>query len=122
MLLYYLTYFFLIVVRGAYDHQRIVSLSAVLGAQLLFDAEILNQFNENEDLIVLIWSKGIHHQPPAVDDSLISSSSRFQLKNRTKLFITYTSIGDEGFYTLNIQTHGNLLTTYLFHVSSMDSN
>ena len=126
MLLYYLTYFFLIVVQGhhtsAYDHDEIISLSTVLGAQLLFDTEVLDQFSENEDFTTLIWSKGIHNQQPLVDGFLVSPSSRFQLIDRTKLFITHTSIGDEGFYTLNIQTHGDPLTTYLFHVSRIHSN
>ena len=123
MLFYYLVYFLLFIVQdSAYDHANIISISAVFGARLLFDAEMLDQFSENEDSSTIIWSKGVADQKSVIEDALISCSSRFHIINGTKLLIIHTSIGDEGFYTLEIQNNENPPTEYLFHVSWIQFN
>lgn len=116
MLFYYLAYFLLFVVQ-AYEHENIISISAVLGARVLFDTEAFDQFSEYEDSTTIIWSKGFAHRKV-----LISSSSRFSVINATKLLITHTLIGDEGFYTLEIQADENPSIEYLFHVSWIQLN
>lgn len=120
MLFYYLAYFLLFIAQeNAYDHENIVSISTVLGTQLLFDTEVLKQFNENADFSTITWSKGITNRKSLIYDSLTSSSSRFHIINRTKLFIAHTRLGDEGFYTLEIHHDENPSTEYLFHVSTI---
>lgn len=94
---------------------NIISISAIVGRELLFNDEILEN-DENSKPIV--WYKGITNLKLLINSYGLSvnlpssSQSRYYLVNRTKLLIKQTLIGDEGFYTLKIQTK-----SYIFHVN-----
>jgi len=104
-------------------HDNIISISSVLGTRLLFDAEILDQRTDGEGLKTIFWYKGITDLKPLVNshslsiDVTVPIQLRYHLVNRTKLLIKQTLIGDEGFYTLKIQTEPNIYKQYLFHVN-----
>ena len=127
MLLNYLTYLLLIVLQliiaehhrpFIYNHDTIVSISSMLGTQLVFGTEVIN-----EDFKTIDWYKGITDLKPLVDsvglivDFIVPTQSHYHIVNRTKLLIEQTLIGDEGFYTLKIQTELNTYKQYLYHVS-----
>jgi len=101
------------------NHDNIISISSVLGTQLLFNAEIFDKLTDDEDSKPIVWYKGITNLKLLVNSHSLSTSnqSRYYLINQTKLLITKTFIGDEGFYTLKIQTKPNIYKQYLFHVN-----
>jgi hypothetical protein len=96
------------------NHDNIISISSVLGTRLLFNGEILDKLTDDEDSKSIVWYKGITNLKSLVNSS---NQSRYYLINQTKLLITKTFIGDEGFYTLKIQTKSNIYKQYLFHVN-----
>jgi len=100
------------------NHDNIISISSLLGTRLLFNAEILDKLTDDEDSKPIVWYKGITNLKSLVNSHglSISNQSRYHLINQTKLLITKTFIGDEGFYTLKIQTESNIYKQYLFHV------
>jgi len=100
------------------NDDNIISISSVLGTRLLFNAEILDKLIDDEDSKTIVWYKGITNLKSLVNSHglLTSNQSRYHLINRTKLLITKTFIGDEGFYTLKIQIEPNIYKQYLFHV------
>jgi hypothetical protein len=99
------------------NHDNIISISLVLGTPLIFNTEILDKLIDDEGFKKIIWYKGISDLQPIIN-SHGSSQSRFQIVNQTKLLITHTFIGDEGFYTLKIQTKLNINKQYHYHVGS----
>lgn len=130
MLVYYLIHLLFIVLKSIIaerhravtsNHENIISISSVLGTSLIFNTEILDKFTNDEDSKTILWYKGINDLK-LIRNSHDSSRSRFQIVNRTKLLITQTFIGDEGFYTLKIQSKRNIYNQYLYHVGLIQFN
>jgi hypothetical protein len=112
-----------IIAKHHHGVTNIISISSILGTQLLFNAEILDKLVDDENSKTIVWYKGITDLKPLVNSHslsvnfTISIQSRYYIVNRTKLVIKQTSIGDQGFYTLKVQTEPNISKRYLFHVS-----
>ena len=115
----------------AYNHDNIISIASVLGTRLIFNTKEINEQTSGKNLEVILWYKGIIDLEPLISssvplisstnlsiDSSIPNQSRYHIINRTKLTIEQTLIGDEGFYTLKIQTRSNIYERYLYHVCS----
>ena len=103
--------------RGiTYNHDNVISISAVLGQRLIIYGEVSNKLIINEEYKTIVWYKG---STSLSIDSNISRPSRYSIINQTKLLIEQTLIGDEGFYTLKIQTKSNIYKQYLCHVGSL---
>jgi hypothetical protein len=103
----------------AHNHDNIISISSVLGTQLLLNTELLDQRTDNEVSKAIVWYKGINDLKPLIasrDLSVNIPQSRYHIVNRTNLLIAQTFIGDEGFYTLKIRTEPNISKQYLYHV------
>ncbi|CAF0739214.1 unnamed protein product [Rotaria sordida] len=101
------------------NHDNIILISSVLGTQLIFNVEEINEVIDDENLKTIFWYKGIINLKPLY---IISNRSRYHIINRTKLIIEQVSIGDEGFYTLKIQTKLNTYKQYLYHVILFTQN
>jgi hypothetical protein len=112
------------------NHDTIISISSVLGTRLTFNVKVLNELIDGENPKTIIWYKGIIDLKPLISNSIplpysngllvnfpVPAQSRYRLVNQTKLNIEQTMIGDEGFYTLRIQTDSNTYAHYLYHVS-----
>jgi hypothetical protein len=97
------------------DHDKVISISSVLGAQLILNTEVLNEL-EN-----IVWYKGINDLKLLISNSVsldftVQNQSRYHIVNQTKLLIEQTLIGDEGYYTLKIKNQSKNLKQYLYHV------
>ncbi|CAF1014783.1 unnamed protein product [Adineta steineri] len=102
------------------DHNTIISISSILGTQLIFNVDTFNELRDGNSSKTISWYKGITNLKPLISNS-VSIQSRYKLINQTKLTIEQTLIGDEGFYTLKIQTDINISKHYLYHVKSIVS-
>lgn len=95
---------------------EIISLSSVLNTSLIFNTEIL----DNHQWEVIFWFKGKTNDQLLIDTSRINS--RYGVINRTKLYIKQTLLGDEGYYTLKIQTKTKSFKEYFYHVILFSPN
>ncbi|CAF0745801.1 unnamed protein product [Rotaria sp. Silwood1] len=93
--------------------------SSVLGTRLIFNIDRIDELTDGESLRTIFWYKGIIDLKPLYT---FANQSRYHIINRTKLLIKKTSIGDEGFYTLKIQTKLNTYKQYLYHVILFTQN
>ncbi|CAF1071414.1 unnamed protein product [Adineta steineri] len=103
------------------DHNTIISISSILGTQLIFNVDTFNELRDGNSSKTISWYKGITNLKPLISNS-VSIQSRYKLINQTKLIIEQTLIGDEGFYTLKIQTDINISKHYLYHVILFTQN
>ena len=128
MLFNYLLYLLLILLkfitaehhrRAISNYDNIIPLSSVLGTSLLFNLERFERSTDNEHRRFISWYKGITNLKLLISNNIsVSTQSRYSLLNQTNLLIKQTIKGDEGFYTLKIQTKSNLPKDYFCHVSS----
>ncbi|CAF2852483.1 unnamed protein product [Rotaria sp. Silwood2] len=102
------------------NHDNIRLISSVLGTRLIFNVDGVNEITiDGESVKTIFWYKGIIDLKPLY---IVPNRSRYHIINRTKLLIEQTSIGDEGFYTLKIQTKLNSYKQYFYHVILFTQN
>jgi len=121
MLLNYLISLLLITLKlsnAKYHYDNTISISSILGTQLIFNVEISDELRVDEILQTIIWYKG-RTDLKLLINSTDSHQSRYHLVNHTNLLIDQTLIGDEGFYTLKIKIKPNIYKQYLYHVGSI---
>ena len=105
------------------DTDPVIPLSAVLGAQLVFNLDEIIELNYSK---TITWYKGAGDLKRAILTPVRSTqshsvpiSSRYAIVNQTKLLILQTLVGDEGFYTLEIKTNLKNFEYYFYHVRSI---
>ncbi|UJR33073.1 hypothetical protein I4U23_020532 [Adineta vaga] len=117
------------------NSDTITSISSFLGARLLFNLDVINEFIKNDHSKTITWYKGIGdlkqsiaNLVPFINPYKLSRdvptliSPRYFLIDQTKLLIEQTLIGDEGFYTLEIRINSNISKYYLYHVILLTQN
>lgn len=122
----YLLFILIHLILAEHHHTvgNIISISSIINTSLVFNDEIFDKIINNDVFKTIIWYKGITNLKLLIDSHsllLSSNQSRYYLQNQTKLCIKQTSIGDEGFYTLKLQTKSNKSKRYLFHVNLIKS-
>ncbi|CAF1485921.1 unnamed protein product [Adineta ricciae] len=120
------------VVTGQYSHlasqnsDLVISLSAVLGAQLVFNLDKIIELNDSKNIT---WYKGGDDLKRAIftlvrstHSYIVPISSRYVIVNQTKLLILRTLVGDEGFYTFEIKINSKNSEYYFYHVILFTQN
>lgn len=113
------------------NYDNVIIISSVLGTELKFPIVEI----DDENLELVSWYKGITDLKLLIInpissktnyelllESTVSNRSHYSIVNQTQLIIKYTSIGDEGFYTLKIKAQFNTFKQYVYHVSSIFDN